>query len=89
MCGFFTHQTILEEGRRINYECGINIYTQLYIKRNNKDLLHSIGKYTPIRDKNLKKNTYIYLSISIYIYIYIYTKNTELLCHIPETNTTL
>ena len=81
MCGFFTHQTILEEGKRINYECGINIYTLLYIKRTNKDLLHSIGKYTPLRDKNLKKNTYIYIYIYIYKilnYCVIYLKLTQL-----------
>lgn len=52
--------------------------------RGNKDLLSSTGKsaqYCVITytEKNLKRN--------VYAYVFIY--RTDLLCHIPETNTTL
>ena len=53
-------------------EDGINIYTLLYIKQINKDLLYSTGYYTQYfvityKGKESSKE-YIY----IYIYIYIY-----------------
>ena len=49
-------------GGRGNYEFGINIYTLVYIKQVNKDLLYSTvnqTQYLNIRGQNLKKNIHI------------------------------
>ena len=56
---------------KMDWELGISIYTLLYIKWViNRDLLYSPGNFARqsviiYREKNLKKNVYIY----IYIYI--------------------
>ena len=71
-------------GRGINQEFEINTYAQLYTKQiTNKDLLYSTGNYIQylVITQNESEKEYIY----IYTYIYI----TELLCCLPETNTTL
>ena len=69
------------EGGGINYEAGINIYTQLCIKQaTNNDLLYSTGNYTQYYVTIYKgKNIYTHINICA----------AELLCCTPKTDASL
>ena len=71
------------------------MYTLLYIKQINNDLLYSTGSYIQylVITYNGKEseNEYVCVCVCVcvcvYIYIYIYIYKTESLCCTPETNT--